>query len=703
MSTVTRRALRVYAALSELRGPDADVLDALVPFFEPILTLMNGKFFDPHVFSAGVRKLYRWRFTGDIAAAFIPRLERKGFLKKQAQTTKGTVWVVTYNEPEKEGTPQTILTALEQIIDEFAKFPPRVTDLLSYERSRDELKDILIRFLVMMDTHGEGGYEHGLGGLEPGGEAGKLLSGLEEGGRPLDPNDKYMCARFVQNLMKRKPEFVPHLVRLASIGLLAEVVEDFLKPTQVTSKTELLVVLDAPIALDLLGCSGKALKDDVLAVVSALKDIGANFVVFPASCVEMQRNLRSMLVLSVDQRRGYTHNAMIKKEVSAEFVKAVANNPERALESVGIVVRPMGLNNFPSLERYFTDAQYEDFLSSITWGNQIAAREHDATCMALVMRLREGRHSSDVFKCRYVMATRNPTFVKHARNYCLQSRLLDSTQEGPIIHQRELATVAWLRTGLGADDKIPRGHLIATCDRVLQMRPEVRNAVAAQLARITPERLEQFNLLMQDSRSVQKLADQTLNNEDVVNADNAEHLLDVMREATAEDLRGRHEAELKEERERAQQERDRASSEITRLSDEVEDLRKRQANALALKETQVGEVVSSVNSVMWRVEFAVVAVLLVLGVAGAFNFFTDILKPYPLWTAVLFLAGAAGFARLVFAIVERPMPALATILNRVCRGLVRRRLERLGLSAEVARLEYQRGRVNLSKEEGLTR
>jgi hypothetical protein len=86
--------------------------------------------------------------------------------------------------------------------------------------------------------------------------------------------------------------------------------------------------------------------------------------------------------------------------------------------------------------------------SSKEVGPQIAAREHDATCATLVMRMREGKHSSDVFKCRFVMATRNPTFVKHARGYCLQSHMINQTQEGPVIHQRELATTAWLRTGL---------------------------------------------------------------------------------------------------------------------------------------------------------------------------------------------------------------------------------------------------------------
>lgn len=37
MAGVSRHALRVYAALSELGGNNENILDALVPFFEPIL------------------------------------------------------------------------------------------------------------------------------------------------------------------------------------------------------------------------------------------------------------------------------------------------------------------------------------------------------------------------------------------------------------------------------------------------------------------------------------------------------------------------------------------------------------------------------------------------------------------------------------------------------------------------------------------
>jgi hypothetical protein len=55
MTALTRRALR---ALIELKGKGGDVLDALIPFFEPLLELWNGKIFDPRLFAVGVQKLY---------------------------------------------------------------------------------------------------------------------------------------------------------------------------------------------------------------------------------------------------------------------------------------------------------------------------------------------------------------------------------------------------------------------------------------------------------------------------------------------------------------------------------------------------------------------------------------------------------------------------------------------------------------------
>src|SRR5258708_36404066 len=512
MSSITRRALRVYAALSELRPGNADVLDALLPFLEQILAVMHGKLFDPKLFALGVQKVYRWRFNEDIATQFIPRLVKAKYLAQVVGGKRGA-YLVKFSNAEAQAGDLLISDVLAEIIDEFETFSPRITDLLNYNRSRDELTDILVRFLVSLDAYNPAAFRDELKKLQPGAEAESALGALGEGGRPLGSDDKYMAARFVQYVCAARPDAVEKLTRLASIGLLTEVVEDFIKPVEPAAKVNLTVVVDAPLALDYLGCSGVLRKNDVRGILYALRGIGCSFVVFPVTCDEMQRNLRSMLSNQQDTRHGYTHEAIVKREVLEEFAQAVANDPESALDHVGIKVKPLDLKQMPHLFKYFPYTWYEDFFSSILWVKDVAPREHDATCLALTMRLREGKHSSDVFKCGYVFVTRNPRFVQSSREYCLKSQIMNSSQEGPVIHQRELATTAWLRTGLGAKEAIPRGHLIATCDSVLRVRTEVRDAVADKLKALTADKIEQFELLVRNHRSMRRLADQTFNNE----------------------------------------------------------------------------------------------------------------------------------------------------------------------------------------------
>jgi len=249
MVAVTRHALRVYAALSELSGNNENILDALIPFFEPILEVMNGKIFDPRLFATGVQKLYRWRINKDIAEEFIPRLLHKKYLKRAS--TQSGIYIVQYEPPKDGPNFAAILDVVKQIVDEFEKFPPRITDLLNYNRTREELTDLLIRFLVSLDAYGEVAFAAEVSKLDV--EERKVLDLLPEGGAPLSSDDRYMCARFVKHLCDTRPNFVPHLSRLASIGLLTEVVEDFVKPTQPETKATLTLVLDGPIALDYLG------------------------------------------------------------------------------------------------------------------------------------------------------------------------------------------------------------------------------------------------------------------------------------------------------------------------------------------------------------------------------------------------------------------------------------------------------------------
>jgi len=659
MSNVTRRALRVYMALSELRAQSGDVLDALIPFFEPILAVMHGKVFDPELLAKGAQKLYRWRINRDIAEAFIPRLVKLGYLQRKASG----VYVVDFQQPADAGKLDDITSILEKIIDEFEKFPPRVTDLLNYHRSREELTEILIRFLLSLDAYGEAAFAAQVDRMASEEER-AVLDQLEEGGKPLPNDDRYMCARFVKQMCTKRPEYVPHFARLASIALLTEVVEDFVKPTQPATNVNLTVVLDGPVALDYLGCSGKQMQDDVRSIIDALRGIGCAIVVYPMTIGEMQTNLATMLSKPHNMRYGATHQAMVSGEVMESYVQAVAKDPELALDKAKIPVRAIELNQFPNQQIWFDAERHEDFLGQVTWGNDVAAKEHDAAALALTMRLRGGKHSSDLFRCQYVFVTRNATFERVSRRYCLQSHLINQVQTGPVVHLRELATLAWLRTGLGAvGQEIPKAHLLATCDRVLRARTEVQDAVAAKLREVTPDKMPQFELLIQDQRSIQRLADETLNDEHVVTAENANQLLEAMRQATIEEEKAALEATLTADRQKMNR-RHKADVNARREAEARADAASTAlAAAKAREQNRINRALNRTNRLLAVIDFLILALLLFLGGLAVYDWLTGDLEKYVVWKIVAGAAGLLGLYHLIAHIRGTRILGTTNLLN----------------------------------------
>ena len=146
-------------------------------------------------------------------------------------------------------------------------------------------------------------------------------------------------------------------------------------------------------------------------------------------------------------------------------------------------------------------------------------------------------------------------FVRYARDFCRQNRMISAQQVPPVILQREVSTTAWLRTGLTTvagdlGSEIPRSHLIASCEQVLRPRREVVKAVHDKLREFAPDKASQYELLLADQRSVQRLMDETLNVEGLVTADSAEKLLDEMRRATAQEVHDEYDRRFRRQAQR---------------------------------------------------------------------------------------------------------------------------------------------------------
>jgi hypothetical protein len=107
---------------------------------------------------------------------------------------------------------------------------------------------------------------------------------------------------------------------------LTEVVEDFIKPVSVLNQSETVVVMDAPLALYLLGVSGNRAREETRRVIDALKSIGCSITV---------------------------HTALMRREVGEDFVRYVGSDPEGALKQIGIPVRNIGMDDYVNQHRFF--------------------------------------------------------------------------------------------------------------------------------------------------------------------------------------------------------------------------------------------------------------------------------------------------------------------------------------------------------------
>ena len=232
MKALTQRALRVFSVLEDYRAGSPDILDALLPFFEPILSKYTGTILDQVEFAEGVRQAYHWNFTADIVEELIPRFKNKGWVQEISSTVEAATYKITYGEsaashPTHEDT--NTIEILSSIATQFRDFVTHLSPLTTFDKSEEELTDILVEWLISIDAYTEDALLRHVTKEVP--TEGILGLNFElEDSSTLENEAKYLCARFVKHMFDNNSPFISALCKLASIGLLTEVVQDFQKP-----------------------------------------------------------------------------------------------------------------------------------------------------------------------------------------------------------------------------------------------------------------------------------------------------------------------------------------------------------------------------------------------------------------------------------------------------------------------------------------
>lgn len=547
MALLTQRALRVFSVLEDYRAGSKDILDALMPFFEPLLAGIRGTILDQHAFANSVHASYRWNFTADIVEELIPRFLARKWVAEEGKSGDRSFYRVIYDNPSASPIGEEeikIGQVLSAVADLFVEFIRSLSPLTAFSRTTDELSDILVEWLISIDAYTEDVLRHQA--IQTIRHENRISLAVDlEPTTDLSSEDRYLCARFVRHLFDTKSPYIQDLCKIASVGLLTEVIQDFHKPVTRVNKTDLMVYLDAPVALDLLGVSGTAATENIRPLVLKLQEIGATIRIFRVSIEELSQALDAVLKRPPPERTGPTADAIRRNQTSEAYVRQVATTPEEVLKSYNIHVVDRKLELYPNQHQYFSGAQYDELASRMHWHLEMRPREHDAAVITQIMRMRTGTYSVDLFQTKHVLITRNGTLAQMARRFCVDNDLLPTKAVGPAIHQRQLATAIWLRTGLGGEEsEVPRRYVLAACERVLELKKNIVDQVRIVARNLTPEKAGQLELLLTQDRSVQVLMDKTLGVSQVISSNNIDALVDVMKQEMIADVTYEKAAEI---------------------------------------------------------------------------------------------------------------------------------------------------------------
>lgn len=239
---LTRSAVRIYGALSGLGNGTGDILEGLVPFFDPILRRFNGTKLEPDLIAAAIRETYKWNFNSDLVETFVDPLVRQGWLvadiPQSGKTTSYTINISDNGGPDASA--RKVETDLRGIATNFKAFSESLSPLTTLPREVEDFEDILVEWLLYNEMFTDKSIETKVSTTtDPTGTMRRVTEHTNI--TSLRDEDRYLCARFVSEALKQGDGTAEILAKIAAIGLLTEVVQDFLKPVSHIDTSDLIV------------------------------------------------------------------------------------------------------------------------------------------------------------------------------------------------------------------------------------------------------------------------------------------------------------------------------------------------------------------------------------------------------------------------------------------------------------------------------
>lgn len=552
MSEKTRPAREAvtYAFVAKAFGEAKGALHGLTPLFAAAIDAHAGQLLESSAIASTLNEMFDLDVSPLVVEGMVPALLAEGVV--EAVSSVDGIYrcrKITRSETDTER------VAVESLFNEFREKTSATLAAHRLSATADEIDTSLLDALTTSDvlsislSHDATKFKPGLLTLR---KVPEDIGAMQVKSRAL----AFLSSDFIRNCLTEGGERAATLVSASWGALIAEVVLSLQRPADAPQMSDLTVYIDGPILLDSLDLGAEADVAHAQELVRLIKKAGAKLCTFEHMFHEMQEVLRSFLV-NIDsgmRASGPLLQRVEKDRSQLARIRAALPTLFNRLEDLGveIVTTTDFLND--DLVNHFSDERIDALRVWIAQNHlhlHVQRDLRDAQAVGYTIRARRGQSSPSISSAIAVFVTKNPSVVKTTRTYLESNRLLPAYAPSPCVSDRQLAGVLWFCTG-GGGEALTRVKLAANCASGIQPRNDLVAEMARNLLAVDPDKQEEFVALLRSDPAAMCLMQETLGVSSLATADNAERVLDKMRERFKQEAGQEFETRLRQMREASQ-------------------------------------------------------------------------------------------------------------------------------------------------------
>lgn len=580
-----------YIYVSRDQVDPRNVFGGFLPFILAVGDAKEGGAFDAHAISTRLRNSFGWQVGGDFVALYQDDLVRHGFVQRDGDRLKWTAKAAPAQDVDAQA-------RIDSLRASFFEFSSQMAGGLLANRNADERLHDLATALVSNRLFSEDALRE-LANSEP----------AEADAPPDSQTIDYVCARYVKHCYLTERENYLALATLCQLGIVCQLATFFARPPPAEKvNRKLLVALDGPFLVDLLGFGGEDRRSDAELIIRLARKRKARVALFSHSLEEAQDIIRGTLTNEPSMRFGSIAAALRRGSVSQAILDAFVQTPRRIVEKTRLIDEFIEKDDrrFTGRNEYFDTDDWRSLYAALsTWKD--LPRQRDCDSVRNVMRLRGDTAGNSVWNSQIVMLTSNQELARIAKQICVSRDILRPQDVGPVVSRFQIAALLWLDGAEDEKSEIVSTHLMAAASAFLTRDHVLVGRVQKYAWNVGKERKELVEAFVSQPLTYEFLQDATLGGvrrvDDSVVSDVLRRLVEHGREEGAELERVKIATEI-EGGKKTTQEAQREAEEAAKAARLAETQAAEAQRAQQLAEENTAKVEASARKEMARAERA---------------------------------------------------------------------------------------------------